>query len=379
MTIDVNAVPLDAEAMLNGLKRWVELESPTYDKPSVDRMTAMAAEDMEDLGFQVETIAGPEGLGDCARAAIPHEKSGEPGILIIGHLDTVHPLGTLEKLPFRRDGNRCWGPGICDMKGGNFAAISAVKALADMGVKTPLPVHVLLTSDEEIGTPGTRALIEAEAARHKYILVPEPAWGRNTVVTGRYAIARYHLTAMGRPSHAGAALKAGQSAVKMMARELLAIEDMTDDDCTFSVSVVHGGQWVNCVPTICRAECLSMAKRQEDLDRGAARLMAFDRREEDGTGFFVEKSVVRPVWEASDGTLALFERAKRIAGDLGFPLSHASEGGGSDGNFTGAMGLPTLDGLGVVGADVHTLNEHIEVDSLASRGRLIAGLLAELD
>ena len=360
--MDVNTVPLDAEAMLTGLKRWVELESPTSDKPSVDKMTAMAAEDMETMGFHVEIVPGPEGLGDCAKASFPHPKAGEPGILIMGHLDTVHPLGTLEKLPFRREGNICWGPGICDMKGGNYAAISAIKALSDMGVETPLPVHVLLTSDEEIGTPGTRALIEAEAAKHKYIL----------------AIARYHLPAVGRPSHAGAALKAGQSAVKMMARQLLAIEDMTDDDCTFSVSVVHGGQWVNCVPTVCRAECLSMAKRQADLDRGTERILAFDKREADGTGFFVEKSVVRPVWEASEGTMDLFARAKRIAGTMGFPLANASEGGGSDGNFTGAMGLPTLDGLGVVGADVHTLNEHIEVDSLASRGRLIAGLLAEL-
>ena len=125
--MDVNTVPLDAEAMLTGLKRWVELESPTYDKPSVDRMTAMAAEDMETMGFHVEIVPGPEGLGDCAKASFPHPKAGEPGILIMGHLDTVHPLGTLEKLPFRREGNICWGPGICDMKGGNYAAISAIK------------------------------------------------------------------------------------------------------------------------------------------------------------------------------------------------------------------------------------------------------------
>ncbi|RFC64159.1 M20/M25/M40 family metallo-hydrolase [Fulvimarina endophytica] len=376
---DVKTVPLDADVMLARLRPWIELESPTYDKPAVDAMTAMAAADMEKMGFSVEVIPGPEGLGDCARASFPHPKAGEPGILIIGHLDTVHPIGTLEKLPFRREGDKCWGPGICDMKGGNYAAISAVKALAEMGHETKLPVHVLLTSDEEIGTPGTRALIEAEAARHKYVLVPEPAWGRNTLVTGRYAIARYHLTANGRPSHAGAALSRGQSAVKMMARELLAIEEMTGEDCTFSVSVVHGGQWVNCVPTVCRAECLSMAKRQEDLDRGTERILAFNRQNDDGTGFVVERSVVRPVWEASAGTMDLFERAKRIGLDLGFELSHASEGGGSDGNFTGAMGLPTLDGLGVVGANVHTLDEHIEVSSLVSRGRLIAGLLADLD
>jgi glutamate carboxypeptidase len=377
--IDLESLPLDIDAMLAGLKRWVECESPTYDAAAVSRMVALASKDYAAQGAAVEPIPAPPGLGACARAAFPHAKSGEPGILIMGHFDTVHPVGTLEKLPFRRDGERCYGPGIFDMKGGMFAALQAAAALKQVGAATPLPIHFLLTSDEEIGSPGTRDMIVAEARRHKYVLVPEPARPGNGVTTGRYAIQRYKLTATGRASHAGIRLKEGRSAIREMARQILAIEAMTTEDCTFSVGVVHGGQWVNCVATECRAEALSMAKRQEDLDAGVERMLALSHADEDGIGFKVERSVVRPVWEPSAGTMQLYQTAKGIAATLGIELTHGSEGGGSDGNFTGAAGIPTLDGLGPRGLGVHTLNEHIEVDSLSERARLMAGLMLALE
>jgi glutamate carboxypeptidase len=375
--MDLTQLPLEEESMLVGLKRWVECESPTYDKPAVDRMMTLAAEDLTRMGAEVERVNGPLGLGDCVRASFPHPRHGEPGILIMAHLDTVHPIGTLEKLPFRRDGGRCYGPGILDMKGGIYAALQGVRALRKASFETPLPVHVLLTSDEEIGSPGTRDLIEAEAKKHRFILIPEPAFMQKGGVTGRYAIARFHLTAYGRASHAGEELKKGRSAVREMAQQVLTIESMTDDNCTFSVGVIHGGQWVNCVPTLCRAEALSMAKRQSDLDRGIERLMELNHNNE-GTSFTVETDVVRPVWEPSDETMALYERARRVAGRLGLELPQGSAGGGSDGNFTGAIGLPTLDGLGLRGVGLHTLDEHIEIDSLIERSRLTAGLIAEL-
>jgi glutamate carboxypeptidase len=377
--IDLESLPLDADAMLAGLKRWVECESPTYDAAAVSRMVALASKDYAAQGAAVEPIPAPPGLGACARVAFPHARSGEPGILIMGHFDTVHPVGTLEKLPFRRDGERCYGPGIFDMKGGMFAALQAAAALKQVGAATPLPIHFLLTSDEEIGSPGTRDMIVAEARRHKYVLVPEPARPGNGVTTGRYAIQRYKLTATGRASHAGIRLKEGRSAIREMARQILAIEAMTTEDCTFSVGVVHGGQWVNCVATECRAEALSMAKRQEDLDAGVERMLALSHADEDGIGFKVERSVVRPVWEPSAGTMQLYQTAKGIAATLGIELTHGSEGGGSDGNFTGAAGIPTLDGLGPRGLGVHTLNEHIEVDSLSERARLMAGLMLALE
>ena len=371
-------LPFDSETMLQGLRNWVECESPTWDRDAVNRMLDLAARDMAIMGASIERIAGRQGFGDVIRARFPHPNQGEPGILIAGHFDTVHPLGTLEKLPFRREGGKCFGPGIFDMKGGSYLALEAIRQLQRAAFTTPLPITVLFTPDEEVGTPSTRDIIEAEAARNKYVLVPEPGRSNNGVVTGRYAIARFDLEATGKPSHAGATLASGRSAIREMARRIIEIDGMTSDDCTFSVGIVHGGQWVNCVATTCTGEALSMAKRQADLDRGVERMLALSGAAND-VSFKVTRGVTRPVWEPDAGTMALYEKARGIARELGFDLPHASAGGGSDGNFTGAMGIPTLDGLGVRGADAHTLNEHIEVESLAERGRLMAGLLATLE
>ena len=375
--MDVTALPFDARAMLAGLRPWVECESPTFDAAAVDRVMELAAADFASLGARIEQVPGTMGFGGCVRATLPHVSEG-PGILVLGHLDTVHPTGTLAALPWRQEGGKVWGPGIQDMKGGVFLALEALRQLGRAGVATALPVTVLLTSDEEVGSPSTRALIEAEAARHRYVLVPEPAHADGGVTTGRYAIARYSLRATGRPSHAGWALHAGRSAIRAMARHIGIIEEMTGPDCTFSVGVVRGGQWVNCVATTCEGEVLSMAKRQADLEAGVARMMALNG-EADGVSFRVERGVPRPVWGPSGATLAMHARARAIARTLGFDLPHASAGGGSDGNFTGAMGIPTLDGLGVEGAGLHTLDEHIAADSLPRRGRLMAGLLVGLD
>ncbi|POR49980.1 M20/M25/M40 family metallo-hydrolase [Bosea psychrotolerans] len=373
-----DTLTFDTDAMLAGLKRWIECESPTFDAAAVNRMMDLVANDLAAVGATVTRIPGPPGLGDCVRGDFHHPRRGEPGILVMSHLDTVHPVGTLKALPFRREGTRCYGPGILDMKGGAYAGLQAIVALAKAGIETPLPVSVLYTSDEEIGSPGTRELIMQHAGQHRYILVPEPGRPGNGVVTGRYAIARFNLLAEGRPSHAGSRLKDGRSAVNMMARQLIAIEEMTGDDCTFSVGVISGGQWVNCVPTTCRAEALSMAKRQSDLDRGVERMLALSSENADGTRFTVTRGVTRPVWEPDAGTLKLYELARKIAGELGWDLEHGSAGGGSDANFTGAAGIPSLDGLGLLGAGYHTLEEHIEVDSLAQRSRLMAGLLTRL-
>jgi glutamate carboxypeptidase len=375
--MDPNALPFDADAMLDGLRVWVECESPTYDAAAVNRMMDIASRDLAIAGARVERVAGRMGFGDCVRATFPHAAPTEQGILVMGHLDTVHPIGTLTKLPFRREGGRAWGPGICDMKGGNYLALEAIRQLARARVATRLPITMLLTSDEEVGSPSTRDLIEAEASRHRYVLVPEPARADGGVVTGRYAIARFNLEATGRPSHAGARLAEGRSAIKEMARKIVEIEDMTTDDCTFSVGVIHGGQWVNCVSTTCTGEALSMAKRQDDLDRGVAAMLALHASGND-VAFRVTRGVTRPVWEPDPRGMALYGVARDVARGLGLDIPHQSSGGGSDGNFTGAMGIATLDGLGVQGAGPHTLDEHIVVDSLAYRGKLFAGILAAL-
>ncbi len=376
--MDPNALPFDADAMLGGLRPWVECESPTFDAPAVNRMMDLASRNLVLAGARIERVAGRMGLGDCVRATFPHATPNVPGILVMGHLDTVHPIGTLNQLTFRREGNRAWGPGILDMKGGNYMALEAIVQLARAGIPTKLPITVLFTSDEEIGSPSTRDLIEAEAARHKYVLVPEPARPDGGVVTGRYAIARFNLEATGRPSHAGSRPGDGRSAIREMARKLIEIEDMTTSDCTFSVGVINGGQWVNCVTTTCTGEALSMAKRQEDLDLGVEWMLSL-RGSSNEVQFKVTRGVTRPVWEPNPRGMALYEVASRIAGDLGFAIPSQSSGGGSDGNFTGAMGIPTLDGLGVAGTGAHTLDEHIQIDSLAYRGKLMAGLLATID
>lgn len=375
--MNFNALPFDAETILAGLKHWVEHESPTWDAAAVSSMVALAAAECAQAGAQISIIPGNSGFGDCALAHFPHADQGKPGILVMSHLDTVHPVGVLNVLPFRREDDKCYGPGIFDMKGGAYLALEAIRQLARTHVKTPLPVSFLFTSDEEVGSPSTRALIEQEAARHKYILVPEPARPDGGVVTGRYAIARYNLESTGKPSHAGARLSEGRSAIREMAQKILAIDALTTDDCTFSVGVVHGGQWVNCVPTTCRGEVLSMAKRQADLDAGVARIMAFNG-ESNGVHFKVTRGVTRPVWEPDSRCMALFEHARGLASDLGFAITSQSAGGGSDGNFTGALGIPTLDGLGAMGDALHTLNEHLFVSSLVPRGKLMAGLMATL-
>lgn len=376
--MDFNTLPFDADAMCAGIRPWIECESPTHDAAAVDRMIDLATYDLAAMGASIERIPGRMGLGGCVRATFPHPKAGQPGILIAGHMDTVHPIGTLNVLPWRREGGKCWGPGIQDMKGGNYMSLEAIRQLAAAGVETPLPITVLFTPDEEIGTPATRELIEATAAKQKFVLVPEPARPDGGIAWGRYAIARFNLETTGTPIHAGVDPRLGRSAVKEMAKRILQIEEMTTDSCTFSVGCVQAAQaHVNCVPSGCSAQALSMAKRQPDLDAGVEKMLALNDPDA-AVGFHVTRGVTRPVWEPSDADKALFEHAKSLAADLGFEVNAQMAGGGSDGNFTGAMGIPTLDSLGVRGAGLHTLNEHIEIESLAERGKLMAGLLATL-
>ncbi len=376
--MDPTQLPFDSARMLRDLRPWVECESPTFDAAAVERMMDLAARDLAMMGARIERIPGRMGFAGCVRATFPHPSPALPGLLLMGHMDTVHPIGTLAALPWRHDGNRCYGPGIYDMKGGNLLLLEAMRQLAAAGIQTPLPVTILFTSDEEVGSPSTRDLIEAEAARHACVLVPEPGGPGHEVTTGRYAIARFDISTTGRPSHAGARLSEGRSAIRAMARRMIEIDGMTTEDCTFSVGVVRGGQWVNCVATTCTAEVLSMAKRQPDLEAGVARMLALAGTADDVT-LAVRRGVTRPVWEPGPGTMGVYDQALTLARRIGIPLPHRSAGGGSDGNFTGALGIPTLDGLGVLGNGGHTLEEHLLVDSLVTRGRLLAGLVATLD
>ncbi|QDL93975.1 M20/M25/M40 family metallo-hydrolase (plasmid) [Paroceanicella profunda] len=369
----------DTDAIIDGLKPWIECESPTWDAAAVNRMMDIVAVDCANLGAYIERIPGSMGFGGSVRARFPHPDMDKPGIMVSGHFDTVHPIGTLAQNPFRREDGKVYGPGIQDMKGGNFITLTAMKALLDAGIQTKLPVTFLFTPDEEVGTPSTRTLIETEGKRAKYVLCPEPALPDNGVCTGRYAIARFRITATGKPSHAGARLKDGVSAVRELAKRIIEIEEMTSDSCTFSCNNISSGQWVNCVPSFAAADCLSMSKTQADLDAGVEKMLALSG-ERNGVTLKVERTFTRPIWE--DGqpeTMALYEKAKAISAEVGLDMPHASQGGGADTNFTGALRIASLCDLGLWGNGLHTLTEHIEADMIVPRTRIMAGLLATLD
>lgn len=377
--MSTHELPFNLDDMIARLRPWIETESPTFDASAVNRMVEVAAYDFAAAGATIEFIPGRMGFGGSLRARFPHKDQGKPGILVSGHLDTVHPLGVININPYRREDGKLYGPGIQDMKGGNFVALEAMREIARSGLTTKLPVTFLLTPDEEVGTPSTRDLIEQEALKNKYVLVPEPALRDGGAVVGRYAIARYNLETVGKPSHAGWLLKEGRSAIRRMAEKIIEIEALTTDDCTFSVGVIHAGQWVNCVSSSCNAEALSMAKTQKDLEDGVARIMALGG-DKDGVELIITRGVTRPVWEPGQPQdMKLFNFANDIAKEIGFTMSVQSSGGGSDGNFTGALGVPTLDSIGVRGEGLHTLGEHIFEDSLVERARLHAGLFLSLE
>lgn len=369
-----------ADALLAELLDWVRIESPTYDPAAVNRMEEFIAPRIGALGFEVERLPGSDGLGGTLRCRRTGRREG-PGILMIAHADTVHPVGTLAgPLPIKRQGDKCFGPAIYDMKGGTVMALVALKAAIDAKA-LELPVTFIINPDEEVGSPTSRALIEAEARQHKYVLIPEPAKGvRGEVTTGRHAFQRFFLTTHGRPAHSGWTNKDGRSAVRVMAQIVEELESRSDFDNgpTYAVSVFHGGQWVNCVPMTCTAQALCVAREMKTFAE-IGRVMDGLVGVRSDVRIEVERGPVRPLWTAHAATMGLYERARRIAGEIGFDLPHGQHGGGSDGNFTGAMGVATLDGLGVMGGGAHTHEEHILVSSLVPRATLIARLIAELE
>lgn len=374
---DVASLAFDSEAMLQGLKPWVECESPSLDKVAVNRMLDLAARDFGAAGAKVERLAGADDFGDILRVTLWEGGSREEGILVLGHFDTVHPVGTLDVFPWQRDGNRCYGPGILDMKAGNYMVLEAFRKLRAAGIEPKLPVVALFTGDEEIGSPASRHVIEAEARKSRYVLVTEPARPDGSVVTGRYAISRMTIETTGRPTHAGNGSRDGVSAIREMADLISRMENLSTDDSTISVGVVRGGEFANCVSSNCCAEALIMARSNEALEDLWARLHQLDPTNEKAR-IVLRRGLERPIWTSPDDESPLYLHARRLAAGFGFELPHITSGGGSDANFTGALGRHTLDGLGARGAMLHTREEHIIVDSLAERTRLLAGLIATL-
>jgi glutamate carboxypeptidase len=369
--------PFDSKTILDGIRRWVEIETPTEAPDQVNRLATLVADGYRDLPATIERIAGHSGCGDhlVARSSWGQDA---PGILVLSHLDTVHPLGFIERLPFKIEGDSAFGPGIYDMKGGAYLAYHAFALLCTTPARSPLGVTQLYVSDEEIGSPTSRALIEAEGRRAKYVLVTEPARDGGKIVTGRKGVGRFEIFVRGVPSHAGSRPEDGRSAIRELANVIQTLEAMNDPKrgVTVNVGVVKGGTRPNVIAEEAYAEVDLRVPTISDADELVARILNLKSRT-DGVSVKVTGDLNRPPYEKGNAGAALYEHAKAIAAEIGFELVDTSTGGGSDGNFT-APHTATLDGLGVDGKGAHTHYEQIYISSIEPRARLLHRLYQTL-
>jgi glutamate carboxypeptidase len=368
----------DPMVLLSGISTWVEIESQTADIQGVNRLMDRVATGFRQAGATVERISAGDETGDHLAVSSPWGGDG-PGVLVLCHLDTVHPKGTLAQFPFRIEGDRAFGPGIYDMKGCAYLAYAAYRSLVEAGRRTPLPLRFLYTSDEEIGSPGSRPLIETQAANAKYVLVTEPARDGGKIVTARKGVARLTIEVEGRPAHSGSRHADGRSAIVEMARQIIDIEAMTDYalGVTLNVGRIEGGTAANVVPERCSATIDLRVPTVSAADEMIGRLRALKPYNRD-VKVRVTGGLNRPPYEKNAGVSRLFEHAKQLAAELGFTLEDAASGGGSDANFT-AHRVPTLDGLGVDGHGAHTLEEHLIISSLVPRFLLQRRLMETLE
>ncbi len=371
------------EEILNGIRSWIEVESPTNVPEAMARMSTKIQTDYEAIGLSVERIPGLNGMGDhllvTADLQCPSAARGGDGILILSHMDTVHPIGTLNgPLPYRVEGNCAFGPGAEDMKGGSYLALAAIKQILREGSTTSLPIRHLIVSDEEMGSHTSRLHIEREAKRAKYVLVTEPARSGGKIVTARKGCGEFQVTVQGLAAHAGVEHHLGRNAICEIARQVLTIESMTDYNrgLTVSVGIINGGTRSNVVPdraTIQVDVRVPNPQIGEEITKRIYGLKSFDP----DCKVEVQGGIDRPGYEKTPEISALFEKAKLIAADIGFDLQDLKTGGGSDGNFTAAY-APTLDGLGVDGDGGHTLDERLYISSIIPRMQLLKGLMETL-
>ncbi len=369
--------PFDATDILDGIRRWVEIETPTEAPAQVNKLADVLALGYRDLPVTIERIAGHSGCGDhlVARSSWGQEA---PGILVLSHLDTVHPMGFIERLPFRTDADRAFGPGIYDMKGGAYLAYHAFRQICARGERPPLAITQLYVSDEEIGSPTSRALIEAEGRKAKYVLVTEPAREGGKIVTGRKGVARFEIFVKGVPAHAGTRPQDGRSAIRELGNLIQTLEAMNDPKRGISVNVgvVRGGTKPNVIAEEAYAEVDLRVPTMADADELVAKILNLKSRT-DGVSVRVIGELNRPPYEKSNAGAALYEHAKSLAAEIGFDLEGTSTGGGSDGNFT-APHTATLDGLGVDGQGAHTHHEQMYISSIEPRARLLYRLYQTL-
>lgn len=367
-------------AMLDTLKTLVEHESPSTNKAYLDQLADYLAERFRGIGGEVTRLANPE-RGDHLRVDFGVEDGTDAPdpILILCHFDTVWPVRTLETRPFRIEGEQAYGPGIYDMKGGIVIAEYALRALRALSIPRSRPVILILNADEEIGTGTSRAAIEDAARGAAYTLVLEPSLADGSLKTARKGVGGFTMEVVGRAAHAGVEPEAGVSATEELAHQILRLHRMTDlaRGTTVNVGVVAGGTRSNVVAASAKAEIDTRAWTIADAEALEAEILSLAPVNPETT-LTIRGGFGRPPMERTPGTGALFETAQAVGRRMGLTLTEGASGGGSDGNFTSALGVPTLDGLGVEGGGAHSVDEHIRIASLPERGALLAGLLATL-
>lgn len=361
------------------IREMVECESPSDSPRDVNRLVDLMIERTKDIA-RAKTIAA-DGFGKHLRLEFElpgRKKSGQ--ILGMGHSDTVWPLGTLRNMPFRERDGRLWGPGVLDMKSGMAFFIHAARALRDLDLEVKRKVVMFVVSEEEIGSRSSRALTEAEAKQSSCVLVLEPGTGLDgKLKTARKGVGNYTLWVEGKASHAGVDFENGANAIVETARQIERIAEFTDlkRGITVNPGVISGGTRSNVVPAGARVDVDMRVVRLKDaeaLDKKFRGLRTVDKR----CKLRIEGGLNRPPMERSKAIVDLFRKAKKISAEMGVEVEECLSGGGSDGNFTAAIGVPTLDGVGGVGEGAHAINESILIDRIADRTALLAGLMAEL-
>lgn len=362
--------------------RWVELESPSHDAQSLQRMATLIIDELQNKQSQltIEQIDLGKETGPLLHIHNRAASDTRHGILVLGHYDTVHPIGTLEKNPCRQEGDKLYGPGIYDMKAGVVLALSALNELAEPS-STQLPIDLVLVPDEETGSHYSRPYIESFAKKSVYTLVCEPARAEEgRCVTARKGTGHITITAHGRPAHAGMQHERGRNAIEEIAHHVLALEKLTDYESgiTVSVGVIQGGTTSNVVPSWCEIKADFRVPDAEMAKRLEQQVNALKNVNPD-IPIDIDFSLNRPAMPRTDATVALLKRCQHYAEQAGFELKEAPmTGGASDANFTAALGIATLDGLGADGNGAHTFNEHILVSTLAERRQFWLHTLAQL-
>ena len=375
-----NEPKIDPQEVLEGIVEWISIESPSHDGKAVNVMVDKVEGQFRDLGLKLERIPGRDGFGDILEAKTPWGEGR--GILVLAHLDTVHPIGSIEKeLKVRQEGDSVFGPGIYDMKAGGYIAYYALRHLIRQGKRPKLPVTFLFIPEEEVGSPTSRARIEEAARGHKYALVMEPGRDGDRVVTSRKGVGRFVITVKGRASHAGVRHEDGRSAILEMARQILRIESWTDyaRGVTVNVGLINGGTGVNVVSAECTAEIDLRVPDPRSAEEMTHRFLNIEPIGAD-VEVRVEGGMNRPPYQKDAGISDLFTKTQAIYREIGKELQDVPlTGGGSDGNFTAALGIPTLDGLGADGKGAHAAYEQIYFSSLQPRTYLCARLLESLE